>query len=175
MKNNSISAAGNMLNLKSLSSQYVTADWTICGSESHPACLDFVTLGYSSFSAEVSNTDGDSKSVRISYEEGPSKTLTADRLITFQLSETYHGFEAELCGNRTIFMRSNNFVLGSTTCKISPVLNGYEYQSTMFCSKEATTHCFEGYQNYGNFTKRVCKQDGKWDHSNPPHCESEKF
>ncbi|XP_065826712.1 uncharacterized protein [Oscarella lobularis] len=147
----------NMLNLKSLSSQYVTADWTICGSESHPACLDFVTLGYSSFSAEVSNTDGDSKSVRISYEEGPSKTLTADRLITFQLSETYHGFEAELCG--------------STTCKISPVLNGYEYQSTMFCSKEATTHCFEGYQNYGNFTKRVCKQDGKWDHSNPPHCE----
>ena len=175
-----------MLSLKSLSSRYVKADWTICGSESHPACLDFVTLGYSSFSAEVSNTDGDSKSVRISHEDGPSETLTANRLITFQLAETYYGskadyygFEAELCGNRTIFMCSNNspnhFVLGSTTCKISPVLNGREYENTRWCSKESTTRCLEGYQNYGNFTRRLCKQDGKWDRSNPPQCESKKF
>ena len=90
-----------MLNPKSISSGYVNADWTMCGSESRPACLNFFNIpdGTDAFYADVSNRDGDSKSVRITYKEGSSKTLTANRLITFQLKRAYQGFKADLCGN----------------------------------------------------------------------------
>ena len=83
---------------------YVDADWTICGSESRPACLNFFNIpdGTDTFYADVSNRDGDSESVGITFEEGSSKTLSANRLITFQLTRTYQGFKAELCGNSAL-------------------------------------------------------------------------
>ena len=79
------------------------ADWTICGSESRPACLNFFNIpnNTDSFFAEVSNGEGDLEHVEITYKEGSSKTLTAKRLVTFKLSRTtfYRGIKAHLCGN----------------------------------------------------------------------------
>ncbi|XP_065846692.1 uncharacterized protein [Oscarella lobularis] len=137
----------NMLNPKSISSGYVNADWTMCGSESRPACLNFFNIpdGTDAFYADVSNRDGDSKSVRITYKEGSS-------------------FKADLCGATTCETSS---VLNGRESLSGDLSLGH-------CSKAATTYCNKGYQNYDDFDTRKCKYDGKWDRLSPPQCKEIK-